>query len=143
MRTLIILAAALALVACQSPGGGSLSPSQPSTSTAGQGFGAQTVGGSQGAAQTPQTTPGGQATQTWHFASLMPFETLTAILAAAKENAWTAETTLAAIKAASGAPQTVSITTGAMTVQGGSASATGASSGAAAGGNAQNQPKQP
>jgi len=142
-KLIIIIAAALALVACQTPSSGSLSPSQPSTASAGQGFGAQTVGGSQGAAQTPQTTPGGQASQVWHFASLMPYETLTALLTAAQDGAWTAETLLAAIQAASGAPQTVSITTGAMTVQGGSASATGAASGAGTGGTSQNPVTQP
>lgn len=137
MRLAVVVLLMLTLAACQLPaGGGGFSPSQPSSAGAGLGQGAQTIGGSQGAAQTPQTTPGGQASQIWHFASLMPFETLTAILSAAKEQEWTSEQVINAIKAASGAPQTVTITTQAMTIQGGSATTTGASSGAGAGGTA-------
>ena len=130
---IIIIIVCAALIACTSPGSGTQSPGQPTSAGAGLGQGAQTIGGSQGAGQTPQSTPGGQASQNWHFASLMPFETLTALLEAARDGAWTAETLLAAIQAASGAPHTVAITVANMTIQGGSASATGATAGVGGG----------
>lgn len=131
-KALLLAVLVVGLTACQSPGG-PLSPSQPSSSTAGQGQGAQTVGRDQGSGQTPQTVPGGQAIQTWHFAALMPFETLELLLDAAQEGAWTPETLLAAMQAASGAPHTVTISTEAMTIQGGSATATGATAGTGGG----------
>lgn len=120
------------LVACQSPagGGGALSPGTAGGNpTATGAFGAQTVGGDQGAGQTPQTGTTGTATQNWYFASqgdssvqLKLLETLSAMGAKPEE-------IVAAMSALNGAPENVTITTGDQSIQSGSGEQTGSTAG--------------
>ena len=63
MKQLLIIVAVLMLcIGCQStPGAGDSPATDGGNSTAAGGFGAQTVGGDQGQAQTPQTNTSGTA----------------------------------------------------------------------------------
>ena len=134
MKTLGVVLAVLLLVGCQTPTGSGLGPSQPSSANAGQGQGAQTIGGSQGSAQTPQTTSAGPATQNWWFASQVDSAVQAAILKLAADANWTAEQVTAALQATNGAPQVVTLTTGNNSITTGSPEAIGAAGGTGGGG---------
>ena len=132
----IALVAVLAITAAlTTPGCAGLTPAGVSPSTAGApavaSQGAQTVTGQQG--QAPSTATGGTSTIVWNFASSVPSETAGAILKIAADQKWTAEEVSAAIRAAAGAPQTVSITTQTNSSNGGNASSIPAGTGGAAG----------
>lgn len=91
---------------------------------------AQTVGNDQ--ASVPGTATGGTATINYYMASAVPPATTEAVLKLASEHKWTAEQVEAALRAAAGAPQTVTIT-GNATNQAGNADNAGAGSGGASG----------
>ena len=124
---------------CQGLPGGSQSPGTagaPAVATGVQA--AQTIGGDQGQAQTPQTVTTGTATQNWFFASQVMAEIQAAILAMAAEKDWTAAQTVDALKATNGAPENVTITTADVNIQSGAGDQAGASGGT--GGNNQTPP---
>lgn len=132
----LALVAVLALAAAAlTPGCAGLTPAGVSPSTGGApataGQLAQTVSGQQG--QAPSTATGGTSTIVWNFASSVPSETAGAILKIAADQKWTAEEVSNAIRAAAGAPQTVSITTQTNSSNGGNASSIPAGTGGAAG----------
>jgi hypothetical protein len=132
------------LVGCATPGGGTASPSTagaPATGTALQG--AQNIGRDQGQAQTPQTVTTGTATQNWYFASQVSSAIQEMILAMAQAERWTPEQTVAALKAANGAPETVTITTQSNTVQSGDGDQAGASGGTGGATQAPPSPERP
>lgn len=135
MRLLFIVAALAAFLAagCATPGSGALSPSNPASTTAGGGFGAQTNTGTQAQAQTPQTATAGPATLNWYFASQGLAELAMRILEVAEENGWTPEQIAAVLSSSSGAPDAVTIQTGDITTTSGSPDATGASGGTGGG----------
>jgi hypothetical protein len=90
---------------------------------------AQQVGRDQGQAETPQTLTTGTATQNWYFASTVDSAIQAQILAIAEDKGWTAEQTIAALKATNGAPDKVEIQTTSNSVQSGAADQAGASGG--------------
>ena len=129
---------------CQGLPGGSQSPGTagaPAVATGVQA--AQTIGGDQGQAQTPQTVTTGTATQNWFFASQVDSAIQAAILAMAEAKDWTAEQTIAALRATNGAPETVEISTESNTVQSGAGDQAGASGGTGGNSLAPPSPKQP
>ena len=134
MRIAVVVLVTLALMGCTMPGSSNQSPSNPASSTAAGGFGAQTVAGDQGQAQTPQTTSAGPATQNWNFASEGDAAVQLELLEALAEMKATPEQIVSALRALNGAPETVEITTGTITIQTGSPEATGASGGTGGGG---------
>jgi hypothetical protein len=77
----------------------------------------------------PSTATGGTAAVNWYFASSVPSEVIGPILKMADEQKWTAEQVAAAIKSASGAPTTVTITTTGTSASGGDASSIPAGTG--------------
>ena len=129
--TAILTLAVIALM----PACAGLQPGGVSPSTAGApasaGQVAQTLTGQQG--QAPSTATGGTSTIVWNFASSVPSETAGSILKIAAEQKWTAEEVSNAIRAAAGAPQTVSISTQTNSSNGGNASSIPAGTGGAAG----------
>jgi len=119
----------LMLVACMTPTTSQSPGTEGGPATATGAFGAQTVGGDQGAGQTPQTATTGTATFNWFFASQgdsvvqrMLLETLAGLNA-------TPEQIIAAMSALNGAPENVTITTGSVTTQTGSSEQVGSTSG--------------
>lgn len=100
-----VLLALVALVGCGSLPGNSGFGTAGAPATAGQA--AQTIGGSQG--QAPGTATSGTATIHNSFASVVPPDIVTKILDMAAAEHWTAEQTVDALKAASGAPTNVTI----------------------------------
>ena len=113
MKHLVIIAAVLMLsIGCQStPGSGDSPGTEGGSSTAAGGFGAQTVGGDQGQAQTPQTNTSGTATNALKFASegVDPAVALE-LLKLATGAGWTAEQLAGVLKGMNGAPEKVTIT---------------------------------
>ena len=105
--------------------------------------GAQTIGGDQGQAQTPQTVTTGTASIYWEFASKVDAAIQAALLALAAEKDWTAQQTIDALKATNGAPETVNITTADISVQSGAGDQAGASGGTGGNSLAPPSPKQP
>lgn len=130
----LLLIVALPLVGCMTPQSGANSPSNPASSTAAGGFGAQTNTGTQGQAQTPQTTSAGPATQNWVFASKGDPTVQLELLKALSTLKATPEQIVDAMRALNGAPQTVSINTRDNITSSGDPEATGASGGTGGGG---------
>ena len=113
MKQLLIIVAVLMLcIGCQStPGAGDSPATDGGNSTAAGGFGAQTVGGDQGQAQTPQTNTSGTASNFLKFASegVDPAVALELMKLAAEKD-WTAEELSVILKGMNGAPELVTIT---------------------------------
>lgn len=111
-------------------GGGTQSPGTAGApATAGSAQVAQTIGRDQGQAQTPQTVTTGTATQNWYFAATVDSVIQATILAIAQAQSWTADQIISAMKATNGAPETVTITTQANSVQSGAGDQAGSSGG--------------
>lgn len=129
MRSFLVVLALLALTACGTlPGTSGTGGTAGAPATAGQA--AQTIGGSQG--QAPGTATSGTATIYNTFASSVNPDVLDKLLALAAEQKWTADQTVAALKAASGAPTNVTLS-GNQTNQSGNSSAIPSTAGAAGG----------
>lgn len=122
-------AAPLLLVALLLPACAGLQPAGTSPSTAGApataGQIAQTVAGQQG--QAPSTATGGTGVINNHFASNVSSDVVDKLIALATEQKWTADQTIAALKATSGAPDQVTL--GNMQTSGGDASSIPAGTG--------------
>jgi hypothetical protein len=121
--------AALLLTVCLLSGCAGLQPAGTSPSTAGApataGQIAQTVAGQQG--QAPSTATGGTGVINNHFASNVSSDVVDKLIALATDQKWTADQTIAALKATSGAPDSVVL--GDMQTSGGDASSIPAGTG--------------
>jgi hypothetical protein len=96
---------------CQGlPGGGDSPNTSGGSSTATQGQGAQTIGGDQGQAETPQTNTSGTATNQFKFASEGVDSGIgMRLISMAEINKWTPEQLSSVFKSMNGAPETVDI----------------------------------
>jgi len=139
MRLTIILILAVSMVACMTPGR-TQSPATDGGNAAATGaFGAQTVGGDQGAGQTPQTATTGTATFNWFFASQGDSTVQLELLKALVNLEAKPEQIIAAMNALNGAPENVNITTGDVTTETGSSEQVGSTSGTGTSGPAGNR----
>lgn len=109
--SLLIFALAMLCMGCQGVPGSYDSPGTTGgSSTATQAQGAQTIGGDQGQAETPQTNTSGTSTNQLKFASEGVDPGIgRELIAIAKDNKWTPEQLAAIFKSMNGAPEVVTI----------------------------------
>lgn len=135
MRVAILTFLALFLTACGLPSGFQSPGTAGAPST-----GATVAQNARDQSTVPGTSTGGTATINYYMASAVPPAVSTAILELAAAEKWTPEQLESALRAAAGAPETVSVT-GTVTNQAGDAENLGAGSGgsgAASGGSVAN-----
>ncbi len=109
--TLLIPALVMLCMGCQGLPGGTDSPGTSGGSSIGvQTQGAQTIGGDQGQAETPQTNTSGPATNQFKFASEGVDSGIgMKLIEMAETNKWTPEQLSSIFKSMNGAPETVDI----------------------------------